>query len=129
MFANGVKIGSVPGGGIKTLKFTPKKDGNNIIFAESIPVIGPNLKSNIIHIYATPGAVIYARSELDRWGMKLLGDLILTADIEKEGAAVGSVNASISSDKQSNSQPIPWDAIGTIAGIFGTIAGFLALRR
>lgn len=137
VFVNKVKIGSVSNGKTEKFRFAPGANGENIISARLIPVVGPNLDSRVVKFKATEGAVVYARYETNPWVVKWTADIKLEVAIEKEGPSRGDSIASSDSggnivpapDFSSSSASLPWDAIGATAGVLSVVAAIIALFK
>ncbi|MCW3053556.1 MAG: hypothetical protein JWN14_2726 [Chthonomonadales bacterium] len=87
VYVNQLKVATVANGSITEITFPPNKDGNNTLSVELVSPIGVSNKSPVSDFYATPGAVVSARSEVNGWVWKMMPDINLTVVREKDGVA------------------------------------------
>jgi hypothetical protein len=135
VFINGVKLGRVADGRTETFRFTPASDGNNRIFLRLVPMlgIGGNASSDVATFRATEGAVVYVRYEIISGAFTWPPNTTLEVAIEKEGRIPGRLGLTraakdtAGSGSSQSSEPLPWGAIGAVAGVLSALVGIIAL--
>ena len=85
VYVNDLKVATVGNGTNAEVTFTPRRDGNNSIYVELLGMADVTNKSPVFNFYATPGAVVSARSEINPWVMKWLADINIVVVREKDG--------------------------------------------
>jgi hypothetical protein len=137
VLVNGVKVGSIDNGKTERFRLPRNSENKYEIVARLMRIIGPNSDTKTEAIEADPGSIVYARWEINPWTFNLDSDRKLEIGIEKYASQspwflpkplqeTGSQIVSKLDDKKSE---FPWDAIGSIAGVIGTVAGIAALFK